>query len=52
MLKNIIQLLQLHEHYGVSENIEIAKGKNEMATTFKTGFNQIKRKIKWQSKKK
>lgn len=52
MLKNIIQLLQLHEHYGISENIEIAKGKNEMLTTFKQGFRQLKRNIKWQSRKK
>lgn len=46
MLKNIIQLLQLHEHYGVSENIEIAKGKNELPTTFKQGIKQLKRIIK------
>lgn len=52
MLKNIIQLLQLHEHYGISENIEIAKGKNEILTSFKKGFKQLKRNIKWQSRKK
>lgn len=52
MLKNILQLLQLHEHYGVSENIEIAKGKYELPTTFKKGKNQIIRLIKWQSRKK
>jgi len=46
MLKNIIQLLQLHEHYGISENIEIAKGKNEMPKTWKKGFKQLKRIIK------
>ena len=46
MLKNILQLLQLHEHYGVSENIEIAKGKNELPKTFKKTFNQIKREYK------
>ena len=47
MLKNIIQLLQLHEHYGISENIEIAKGKNEMISSFKKFKNQIKRELKW-----
>lgn len=52
MLKNIIQLLQLDEHYGVSENIEIAKGKNQLLTTFKQGYRQLKRDLKWQSKKK
>lgn len=43
MLKNIIQLLQLHEHYGISENIEIAKGKNEIPTDWKKAYNQMKR---------
>lgn len=52
MLKNILQLLQLHEHYGVSENIEIAKGKNELPTSFKLASKQLKRLIKWQSRKK
>ena len=47
MLKNIIQLLQLHEHYGISENIEIAKGKNELPKKFKQAKNQLKRNIKW-----
>jgi hypothetical protein len=52
MLKNIITLLQLHNHYGVSENIEIAKGKNELPKSFKQGYRQIKRELKWQSKNK
>jgi len=47
MLKNLITLLQLHEHYGISENIEIAKGKNEMITSFKKFKRQLKREIKW-----
>lgn len=38
-------------HYGQTENIEIAKGKYELPKTFKKGFNQIKRNWKWQSKK-
>lgn len=48
MLKNIIQLLQLQDHYGVSENIEIAKGKNELPKSFKQAKKQFKRKLKWQ----
>lgn len=51
MLKNIIELLQLHEHYAQSENIEIAKGKYELPKTFKKAKNQLKRKIKWQIQK-
>ena len=46
MLKNIITLLQLHDHYGVSENIEIAKGKNELPKSFKKAIIQLKRIIK------
>ena len=48
MLKKIFELLQCTEHYGQSELIEIAKGKYELPETFKKGFNQIKREMKWQ----
>lgn len=51
MLKNIITLLQLHDHYGVSENIEIAKGKNELPKSFKKTIPKLKRLIKWQLQK-
>lgn len=43
MIKHILELLALHEHYNVSENIEIAKGKYEIPLTFKKGFKQLKR---------
>jgi hypothetical protein len=43
MIKNILLMLTLNEHYNQSENIEIAKGKYELQTTFKSGFKQIKR---------
>ena len=46
MIKNIIDLLQVVE--GETENIRIAQGKNALPTTFKQGFKQIKRIIKWQ----
>jgi hypothetical protein len=48
MLKHIIQLLQLQDHYGQTENIEIAKGKYQLPKNFKTGITQLKRQIKWQ----
>jgi hypothetical protein len=50
MLKQILELLQRTEHYGQSELIEIAKGKYELPTTFKKGYTQLKREIKWQKK--
>lgn len=46
MIKNILDLLQADEHYGQSKNIEIAKGKYQLATTWKQGFEQIKRQWK------
>ena len=46
MIKNILELLALHEHYGQSETIEIAKGKYQLSKTFKQAFEQIKRQWK------
>ncbi|CAB4136658.1 hypothetical protein UFOVP309_52 [uncultured Caudovirales phage] len=46
MIKLIIELLQLDDHYGQSEIIEIAKGKYELNNTFSKGFKQIKRELK------
>lgn len=48
MIKEILNLLMMGDHYGESETIEIAKGKYELPTTWAKGFNQIKRYIKWQ----
>jgi hypothetical protein len=48
MIRKIIELLIAEEHYNKSELIEIAKGKNEIPTSFKKGFTQIKRIAKWQ----
>jgi len=50
MIKNILDMLRLQEHYGVSENIEIAKGKYEMAKSIKDAFQKIKRERKWQKR--
>ena len=46
MIKNILELLALDNHYRQSEAIEIAKGKNKIITTFKEAFKQIKRQWK------
>ena len=46
MIKNILDLLALQEHYGQSENIEIAKGKYKLITTWRQGFEKIKREWK------
>ena len=43
MIKNIIDLLVLDEYYGVSRNIDIAKGKYSIPTSVRSGLKQIKR---------
>lgn len=43
MIRDIIDLLNTSEFYGVSDNIEIAKGKYEIPTGWKDSFNKIKR---------
>jgi hypothetical protein len=50
MIKNILDLLMVTEHYNKHESIEVAKGKYELPKTWKKGYNQIKRLIKWQQK--
>jgi hypothetical protein len=49
MIAQIIDLLHKSEYYGVGKNIEIAKGKHELITDFKTFKTKIKR--QWQSRK-
>lgn len=46
MIKNIIDILNLHPYYGVSENIDIAKGKYKYPTTWKELKELFKRKFK------
>jgi len=46
MIKNIIDLLAVNTHYGVSERVEIAKGKYEYITTWKAARIKIKRHLK------
>lgn len=50
-LELTIDLLNLDDWYGVSEEIEIAKGKYELQTTFKGAMEQNKRERAWRSRK-
>jgi len=47
MIKNIIDLLTQAPFYNVSERVEIAKGKHEIPTTWKQGWEKIKRDWKY-----
>jgi len=46
MIRNILDLLQLDEFYGKTENIEIAKGKYHIPATFNQAIKQGKRQLK------
>jgi hypothetical protein len=48
MIAQILNMLAGLDHYGKSETIEIAKGKYELPTSIKKGWNQIKRNYQWQ----
>lgn len=48
-MKEVLDYLLRNELLGVSDNIEIAKGKNEVVTSFKDAKNKIKR--LWQKRK-
>ena len=43
MISNIIDLLNLSEHYGVSKTVDIAKGKYKVPYTWKELRKKIKR---------
>lgn len=47
-MRLIIDLLQMDEWYGVSENIEIAKGKYKLESTIKEKQKQQLRHKAWQ----
>lgn len=49
MVKNIIDLLNTMDFYGVSKKVDIAKGINHIPTSFDDAGKQIKR--IWKSKK-
>jgi hypothetical protein len=44
MIEKIIQLLMVSNFYGVSENIDIAKGKYKFITSIKEQWKQAQRK--------
>jgi hypothetical protein len=46
MIKNILDLLQTDTFYGVSTNIDIAKGYYAIPKSFSDGKKQLKRVIK------
>ena len=50
MITKIIKVLQSDEFYGVSENVEIAKGKNKVVRTLGEFGYQLKRSVKWLKK--
>lgn len=43
MIKNIIELLESNDWFGVSENIDIAKGKYKAVSNWSEAKKQIKR---------
>lgn len=50
MIKGLIELLNTDNYYGVSERVEIAKGKYQMPVTWKDGWRKIIRTI-WLKRK-
>ncbi len=48
----LFKLLRIDEFKGVSENIDIAKGKYKLPETIKEGIKQIKRDLAWRLGKK
>jgi len=45
MIEQIIALLKVDNFYGVSENIDIAKGKHLLSTSIITNYKQGKREL-------
>ena len=48
MIKNILALLSFKEYYGISEVVEVAKGKHKTPETVIEAYKQFKRALKWQ----
>jgi hypothetical protein len=44
-LQQIIAMLQLDDHYGISNEIDIAKGKYKLHTSMKKAIKQGKREL-------
>lgn len=43
MISQLIDILNLHDYYGQSKTIDIAKGRYELPTTWKSTIKLIKR---------
>jgi hypothetical protein len=50
MLAIILDMLEVSEYYGLTDEIEIAKGKNKLCTNWKQAWEQRKRRKAWQRK--
>jgi hypothetical protein len=50
MIELIIELLKSNDFYGVSEIVDVAKGKHELTGSIKKIYKQEIRKAKWQKK--
>jgi hypothetical protein len=50
MIELILELLKTSDFYGVSEILDVAKGKHELTSKVKKIFKQEIRKSKWQKK--
>lgn len=48
MIELIIELLKSNDFYGVSEIVDVAKGKHELTGNLKKIYKQEIRKSKWQ----
>lgn len=46
MVKDIVDLLNTADYYGVSENVDIAKGKYALPHSWKDAWNKVKRHAK------
>ena len=44
-IQQIIAMLQLDNHYGISESVDIAKGKYKLHTSLKKAIKQGKREL-------
>ena len=47
MIDLILKMLDLDNHYGISEEVDIAKGINKQPETVKEGIMQVKRQQSW-----
>ena len=50
MIQLILELLKTDDFYGVSEIVDVAKGKHELTGNIKKIYKQEKRKLKWLKK--